>query len=101
LAESHKLDPHHLYDEGPQPKSGKSRLNLPGTIVEGKPIGLDPKAKGAQRRAHDFENQDKSYLRSKARSKSRIQFASNESKLVPRNSDPGPHLKSQEDISSL
>jgi len=24
---------------------------------------------------------------------SRIQFASNESKLVPRNLDPGPHLK--------
>jgi hypothetical protein len=25
------------------PKSGKSRLNLHGTILEGKSIGLDPK----------------------------------------------------------
>jgi len=32
-------------------------------------------------------------VESKAGSNSRIQFASNESKLVPRNLDPGPHLK--------
>jgi hypothetical protein len=32
-------------------------------------------------------------LGSKAGSNSRIQFASNESKLVPKNSDPGPHLE--------
>jgi hypothetical protein len=35
----------------------KSRLNLHDTIVEGKPIGLDPKKgrgeKQAQKRAHD------------------------------------------------
>jgi len=31
LAESHKLDPWPL-DEGPRPKSGKSRLNLHGMI---------------------------------------------------------------------
>jgi hypothetical protein len=32
-------------DEGPRPKSGKSRLNLHGTILEGKSIGLNPKKK--------------------------------------------------------
>ncbi len=42
LAESHKLDPWPL-DEDPRPKSGKSRLNLHGTILKGKSIGLDPK----------------------------------------------------------
>jgi hypothetical protein len=36
---SHKLDPPHL-DEGPRPKSGKSRLNLHGTILEEKSIGV-------------------------------------------------------------
>jgi len=37
LAESHsKLDPWPL---GPRPKSGKSWLNLHGTILEGKLIG--------------------------------------------------------------
>jgi hypothetical protein len=39
--ESIKLDPWPL-DEGPRPKSGKLRLNLHGTILEGKSIGLDP-----------------------------------------------------------
>jgi hypothetical protein len=39
--ESHKLDPWPL-DEGPRPKSGKSRLNLHGTILEGKSIDLNP-----------------------------------------------------------
>jgi hypothetical protein len=47
-------------DEGPRPKSGKSRLNLHGTILEGKSIGLDQKKQRAQRRAHDLENQDAS-----------------------------------------
>jgi len=42
LAKSHKLDPWPL-DESPRPKSGKSRLNLHGTILGGKLIGLDPK----------------------------------------------------------
>jgi len=42
--ESHKLDPWPL-DEGPRPKSGKSRLNLHGTILEGKSIGLNPPQK--------------------------------------------------------
>jgi len=45
LAESHKLDPRPL-DEGPRPKSGKLRLNLHGTILEGKSISLGPKGKG-------------------------------------------------------
>jgi hypothetical protein len=30
-------------DEGPRPKSGKLRLNLHDTFLEGKSIGLDPK----------------------------------------------------------
>jgi hypothetical protein len=45
-------------------KSGKSRLNLNGTILEGKSIGLGPKRKlifkKSERRAHDLENQDAS-----------------------------------------
>jgi hypothetical protein len=41
-------------------------------------------------RAHHVKNQK---LVPKAGSNSRIQFASNESKLVPRNLDPGHHLK--------
>jgi hypothetical protein len=36
LVESHKLDPWPLLDESRRPKSGKSRLNLHGTILEGK-----------------------------------------------------------------
>jgi hypothetical protein len=46
LDESHKLESTKLdlwpLDEGPRPKSGKSRLNLHGTILEGKSIDLDP-----------------------------------------------------------
>jgi len=42
LDESHILDPWPL-DEGPRPKSGKSKLH--GTIPEGKSIGSDPKEK--------------------------------------------------------
>jgi hypothetical protein len=41
LDKSHKFDPWPL-DEGPRPKSGKSRLNVNGTILEGKSIGSDP-----------------------------------------------------------
>jgi hypothetical protein len=43
-------------------KSGKSRLNLYGTIVERKSIESHPKNKRTQRRerAHDLENQDAS-----------------------------------------
>jgi hypothetical protein len=42
LDESHKLDPWCL-DEGPRPRSGKSRKNLHGTIFEGKSIDSDTK----------------------------------------------------------
>jgi hypothetical protein len=42
LVESFKLVPRPL-DEGPRPKSGKLGLNLHGTFLEGKSIGLDPK----------------------------------------------------------
>jgi hypothetical protein len=54
-----KLDPWTL-DEGPRPKSGKLRLNLHGTILEGKSIGLNPKYIYIEKRAHDLKNQDAS-----------------------------------------
>jgi hypothetical protein len=38
------LDPW-LLDEGSTPKSGKLRLNLHGTILEGNSIGSDPQKK--------------------------------------------------------
>jgi len=60
------LDPR-LLDEGPRPKSGKTRLNLHGTILEGNSIGSNPKENGKLKKnknktlkgkAHDLENQD-------------------------------------------
>ncbi len=89
MAESHQWNPWPL-DEGPKPKSGKLKL-IHGTILGGKSIGSDPN-KRPQRRAHDSENQDASYG-SKVVSNSRIQFASNESKLIPTNLDTRYHLK--------
>jgi hypothetical protein len=47
-------------DEGPRPKSDKWRLNLHGTILEGKSIGSKPKKMSLKRRAHDMKNQDAS-----------------------------------------
>jgi hypothetical protein len=44
LDENRKLDPWPL-DEGPKLKHGKSRLNLHGTILEGKSVGLTPPKK--------------------------------------------------------
>jgi hypothetical protein len=42
-------------------KSGKSRLNLHHTILEGNSIGSNHKPKKrAQRKAHDLKNQDAS-----------------------------------------
>jgi hypothetical protein len=41
-------------------KVAKSRLNLHGTILEGKGIGSDHKQKSSNERAHDLENQDAS-----------------------------------------
>ncbi len=78
-------------------KVAKSRLNLHDTILEGKSIGLDPKKGGkkktqAQKRAQWF-GEPRCKVVSKARSNSRIQFASNESKLVPRNLDLAPPSK--------
>jgi hypothetical protein len=57
--ESPKLDPWPL-DAGPRPKSGQWRLNLHGTILKGKSIGLNHKTnkKELKRRAHDLKNQD-------------------------------------------
>jgi len=74
-------------------ESGKSRLNLHCNILEGKSIGWNPKGKKyLKRRSHNFKNQDmQASVQSTANS--RIQSGSNESKLVPRNLDPGPHLK--------
>jgi hypothetical protein len=42
LVESFKLVSRHL-DESPKPKSGKWKLNLHGTILEGRSIGSDQK----------------------------------------------------------
>jgi hypothetical protein len=39
-------------DEGPRPKSGKLRLILHGTILEGKSIGLE-----INKKVDDLENQ--------------------------------------------
>jgi hypothetical protein len=48
--ESHKLNPWWWWplDEGPRPKSGKSRLNLHDTNLEGKSIGSHPKRKSSK-----------------------------------------------------
>ncbi len=78
-------------DEGPRPKSGKLRLNPHGTILEGKSIASEPKKKSSKESSWFGEPRCK--LQSKAGSNSRIQFASNESKLVPRNLDPEPRSK--------
>jgi len=91
---------HSLLHEDPRPKSGKSRLNLRGTILEEKSIGSDQKEIKLTRSAHDLKNQggkinrfipkrDKAQKESswfeeprcKLRQNSRIQFASNESKF--------------------
>ncbi len=89
LAESHKLDPW-PFDEGPRPKSGKLRLNLHGTILEGNSISSGWKR---EFKGEIMIGRTKMQARSKAGSNLRIQFASNKSKLVPRNFDLGPYLK--------
>jgi len=48
---------HSLLHEDPRPKSGKSRLNLRGTIREEKSIGSDQKEIKLTRSAHDLKNQ--------------------------------------------
>jgi hypothetical protein len=48
-------------NEGPRPKSGKSRLNLNSTVSEGKSTVLRKKKKKTlKRRAHELKNQDTS-----------------------------------------
>jgi hypothetical protein len=60
-------------------------------VLEGKSIGPDQK-NNAKRRAPDLENR-RIMLKTKVKSNSRIQFASIQSKLVPRKLDPGPSSK--------
>jgi hypothetical protein len=72
-------------------KSGKLRLNLHGTWFGGKNSWVRPK-NSAKRRAPDLENQESGWG-PRLHSNSRIQFASDESKLVPRKLDPWPSTK--------
>jgi hypothetical protein len=58
--------------------------------LEGKPIGSNKKIE-LIRRAHDLNNQD-AKLGVQGKVHSRVQFTSNESKLVPKNLEPGLHL---------
>jgi hypothetical protein len=88
LYEGHKLDPWSL-DEVPRPRSYKSRLNLHGTILEGRSIGLNQKKQRANKELSRVE-ESRCRLGYKAGFNSRIQFASNQSKLVLRNLGPGP-----------
>jgi hypothetical protein len=53
---------------------------------------VQTKKNSAKRRAPDLENQESGWG-PKVESNSRIQFASNQSKLVPRKLDPGPSSK--------
>ncbi len=82
LVDHHKMDPWPL-NEGWRPKSDKSRLNLHDTILEGKSIGSNQK-KNKKKESPWFED-SRCKLGSKARSNSRIQFASHKSKLVSKN----------------
>jgi hypothetical protein len=87
LDESHKLDAGPL-DEGSRPKSGKFEAKLTwhhfgGKINWFKPEKIQEKNSTKKERAHDLKNQD-ARVGSPQSSNSRIQFASNESKLVPR-----------------
>jgi hypothetical protein len=59
LAEAHILDPWPL-DEGPKPKSGKSRLNLYMAPFYREYQLVWTQKKELVRRAHDLENQDAS-----------------------------------------
>jgi hypothetical protein len=92
LDESHKLDPWTL-DEGPRPKKWQvERLNQHGTILEGKSIGWDPPKKQRAIKESSWLEEPRCKIGSKAKSNSRVEFASNESELVPRNLNTGAHL---------
>jgi hypothetical protein len=87
LVESFQLDPRAL-DEGPRLKGGKLKLNLHGTSFGGKINWCGPKNR-PKKKVHHLKNQNPN----KARSNSKIQFASNGSKLVHVNLDPRPSSK--------
>ncbi len=85
------MDPQPL-DEGPRPKSGKSRLNLEKPFWrESQFVQTKEKEKSFKESSEFGEPRWK--LGYNLGSNSRIQFASNESKLVPMNLDPGPSSK--------
>jgi hypothetical protein len=90
LAKIHKLDPLPL-GEGPRPKRSKWRLNLHGTIFSRIFNLFQPKTR-TKKESSWFE-EPRCKLRSKARSNSKIQFASNESKLAHTNLDPKAQLE--------
>jgi hypothetical protein len=85
LVESFKLVPRPL-DVGPRPKSGKLRLNLHGTCFGGKINWFRPKKQCSKESS--WFGEPRIRLGTKVQSNSRIQFASNQSKLVPRKLDP-------------
>jgi len=78
-------------DKGPRPKSGKLRLNLHGTGFGGKINWFRPK-KVPKGELLIWRTKNQA-IRTKVQSNPRIQFASNESKLVPRKLDRGPSSK--------
>jgi hypothetical protein len=90
LVKTFKLIPRPL-DKGPKPKSGKLRLNLHGTCFGVKINWLGPK-KHCWKESSWFE-EPRIRLGTKVESNSRIQFASNQSKLVLRKLDPQPSSK--------
>jgi len=69
-------------NEGTRPKSGKSKLNLHGTILEKKNNWFEPKKKGeAKKESYEFEEPRCNLGCEKG------------SKMVPRNLDPKPPYK--------
>jgi hypothetical protein len=91
LDESRKSGPW-PFDEVPRQKSGKLRLKPTCHCFGGKIKLVWSTKKRAKKESSWFE-EARCKLGSKARSNSRIQFASNESKSVPTNLDPGPVSK--------
>jgi hypothetical protein len=63
-------------------KKGQIEVKLTWHLSEG--ISSDQKKQELNRRARDLKN--------KVKLNSRVRFASNESKVVPRNLDPGPPI---------
>jgi hypothetical protein len=88
IAKSFKLVLRRL-DKGPRPKSGKLRLNLHGSCFGGK-IHWFRHRNSAKGELLIWRTKN---IRTKIQSNSRIRFASNQDKLVPRKLDPGPLSK--------